>query len=33
MNRVYVKTDAEGRIIAINSDAFIDSLSEWLCID
>ncbi|MGI6224810.1 MAG: hypothetical protein ACOYJ1_01005 [Peptococcales bacterium] len=33
--KVYVKTDAEGRITAINSDAFIpaEELSSWTYID
>ena len=33
--KVYVKTDTEGRITAINSDAFIpeDDLSNWTQID
>lgn len=30
---VYVKTDAEGRITAINSDAFLHSLDGWVKID
>lgn len=31
--KVYVKTDAAGRIIAINSDAFISDLAGWIEID
>ena len=31
--KVYVKTDAAGRITAINSDAFISSLEGWQEID
>ena len=31
--KVYVKTDAAGRITAINSDAFLSSLEGWQEID
>lgn len=31
--KVYVKTDAAGRIIEINSDVFIDNLAGWIEID
>lgn len=31
--KVLVKTDAEGRITAINSDAFINDLTDWNEID
>lgn len=30
---VYVKTDAEGRIVAINSDAFLPDTDGWVEID
>ena len=31
--KVYVKTDENGRITAINSDAFLSSLEGWIEID
>lgn len=31
--KVYVKTDENGRIVAINSDAFLHSLEGWKEID
>lgn len=31
--KVYVLPDAEGRITAINSNAFIDNLTDWVEID
>lgn len=31
--RVYVKTDDSGRVIAINSDAFLPSVDGWVEID
>lgn len=33
MYKVYVKTDNAGRVLAINSDAFIPSLDGWTQID
>ena len=33
MYTVYVMTDAQGRIIAINSDAFMSSYDGWVQID
>ena len=33
MYKVYVKTDTEGRIVDINSDAFIDNTDGWTQID
>lgn len=31
--KVYVKTDENGHIMAINSDAFLSSIDDWLEID
>ena len=33
MNKVYVKTDITGRIVAVNSDAFMPSTDGWTQID
>lgn len=33
MSKVYVHTDASGRIIAINSDAFLPDLTDWMQVD
>jgi hypothetical protein len=33
MNTVYVKTDANGRITAVNSDAFLNDPTGWAAID
>ena len=33
MSKVYVKTDSQGRITAINSDAFINDFEGWTEID
>ena len=33
MYKVYVKTDAQGHITAINSDLYIDNLEGWTEID
>lgn len=33
MHKVYVKTDNAGRVLAINSDAFLPSLDGWTQID
>lgn len=33
MFKVYVKTDEKGRIIAINSDAYLDNYEGWKEID
>lgn len=30
---VYALVDAEGRVMAINSDAFLTDLNGWVCID
>ncbi len=30
---VYIKTDEEGRIIAVNSSAFLDDTADWIQID
>lgn len=30
---VYVRTDAEGRVVAINSDAFLSDTTGWVKID
>lgn len=33
MNRVYIKTDIQGRVTAINSDAFLGDSGGWTEID
>ena len=33
MNKVYAKADEDGRVIAINSDAFITGTNGWVEID
>ena len=33
MNKVYAKADEDGRVIAINSDAFLTDTSGWIEID
>lgn len=33
MYKVYIKTDENGRIVAINSDAFLNNTEGWLEID
>lgn len=33
MHKVYVKTDDAGRVLAINSDAFLPSTEGWTLID
>lgn len=33
MYKVYVKTDEQGRVVAINSDVFLSSLEGWTLID
>ena len=33
MNKVYAKADEDGRVIAINSDAFLTDTSWWIEID
>lgn len=33
MNKVYVHADAHGRVIAINSDAFLPDATDWVQID
>lgn len=33
MNKVYIKTNEKGYVIALNSDAFIENLSDWMQID
>ena len=33
MNKVYAKADDDGRVIAINSDAFLTDTSGWIEID
>lgn len=33
MYKVYVKTDEQGRVVAINSDAFLSDLEGWTLID
>lgn len=33
MYKVYIKTDGEGRITAINSDAFLPDVTGWTLID
>ena len=30
---VYIKTDEQGRIIAVNSSAFLDDTTDWIEID
>lgn len=33
MNKVYAKADEDGRVIAINSDAFLTDTTGWVEID
>lgn len=33
MHKVYVKTDDAGRVLAVNSDAFLPSVEGWTLID
>lgn len=33
MFKVYIKTDDQGRVIAINSDAFLTNIEGWTLID
>lgn len=33
MNKVYVHTDSQNRVIAINSDAFLPDITDWTQID
>mgnify|MGYP000782710903 CR=1 FL=1 len=30
---VYIKTDIQGRVIAVNSSAFLDDTADWIQID
>ena len=33
MAKVYVKTDEQGRIVAINSEIFLEEVSGWIEVD